>query len=391
MDKHIEDLRNLNLKLDNLKNRKAEIKKMIAEHRDSLTDNEILKNKTEALEIKNAIAETEKQIKEAEERANKIKGETRNMDILEQAKINNEEMETRAAAFASTNKMTISHSETRSTLVSSGKIATPTKVSGINDAFNTVSSIVDQVKVEDCHGMGSNKVAYVKTKATADITAEGANYNESDTEFDFVTISPATVTVIGYLSKQTQKQSPLTYMAKVRECALNALRAKAGNIIVSKILASNLVVNKTDIAAIDEFALRKIALSYGGNENVVGNAVLYLCKADLIKFGDVRGKNEKKATYEITPSTENPNIGIIKDGGLSVAYCINSSLAEGTMIYGQPKNCEMDLFSDYEIAVSDDFKFGQGLIAVRGDVELGADVVAAEGFIKAVITPAAAG
>ena len=55
------------------------------------------------------------------------------------------------------------------------------------------------------------------------------------------------------------------------------------------------------------------------------------------------------------------------------------------MVYGQPMNCELDLFSDYEIAVSEDFKFNQGLLAIRGDVQLGADVVAAEGFVKVVI------
>lgn len=386
----IEEIRNLNVELEGLKERRAALKKQIAEHRDNLTDNDIMKNKTEAIELKDSITKIENKIKEAQARAEKNKGETRNMDkILDQANLNTEEMETRASAFVSSSKMVVNHSETRSVLVSSGKVATPTGVSGINDAFNNVSSIVDQVKVEDCTGMGSNKVAYVKKHAAADATEEGADYNDSGIEFDFVTISPSTVTTISYLSKQVQKQSPLTYMNKVRECSLNALRAKAGNIIVSKILGSSLVVNKTDIAAIDEFALRKIALAYGGNENVVGNAVLYLNKEDLIAFGDVRGKNEKKATFEVIPNKENPNTGVIQDGGLSVAYCINSSLTKGTMIYGQPKNCELDLFSDYEIAVSDDFKFGQGLIAVRGDVELGADVVAADGFIKVVITPVA--
>ena len=55
------------------------------------------------------------------------------------------------------------------------------------------------------------------------------------------------------------------------------------------------------------------------------------------------------------------------------------------MGYGQQMNCELDLFSDYEIAVRVDFIFNQGLLAIRGDVQLGADVVAAEGFVKVVI------
>ena len=52
----VEEIRNFKLELDNLKARKAAIKQKIAEHRDSLTDNEILANKTDALEIKNASA-----------------------------------------------------------------------------------------------------------------------------------------------------------------------------------------------------------------------------------------------------------------------------------------------------------------------------------------------
>ena len=55
------------------------------------------------------------------------------------------------------------------------------------------------------------------------------------------------------------------------------------------------------------------------------------------------------------------------------------------MLYGQPQKCELDLFSPYEIEVSNDFKFNQGLLAIRGDVQLGADVVANEGFIKVTI------
>ena len=66
-------------------------------------------------------------------------------------------------------------------------------------------------------------------------------------------------------------------------------------------------------------------LSYGGDEFSGGQGVLFLNKTDLIALGDVRGTNEKKAVYEITPDA-NPNTGIIKDGGLAVKYCICSAL-----------------------------------------------------------------
>ena len=110
----------------------------------------------------------------------------------------------------------------------------------------------------------------------------------------------------------------------------------------------------------------------------------------------MRGTNEKKAVYEITPDSANPNTGIIKEGGLSVRYCLNKNLtacagtaqtakAQPTMFYGVPRCLKLDLFSDYEIAVSDDFAFDKLLSTIRGDVEMGADVVVPGGFVALTI------
>ena len=300
-------------------------------------------------------------------------------------------IEERAQKFAETGKMTVSNVEARALLVSSGKIATPTKVSGINELDNEVSSIVDMVEIEDCEGMGNDKVAYEFTAPTAGTTTEGQAYQTGDTVVDFVTISPETQTTISSVSKQVRKQSPLKYSEKVQKNAMNALRKKASATIISKIYASKLIKEITDITAIDEKTLRKIALNYGGDENVTGNAVLFLNKADLVAFGDVRGTSNKNAVYEITPNASNPNIGTIKDGGLTVQYCINSNCRAltgatagasktHTMIYGQPKKFKLDMFSDYEVAVSEDYQFDKGLLTVRGDAEIGGDVVFKDGF-----------
>mgnify|MGYP004733039877 CR=1 FL=1 len=70
--------------------------------------------------------------------------------------------EQRANAFKETRRETISAMETRATLMSSGNLAAPTGVSGINDSVGVkVSSIIDMVKVVNCEGMGSNKIAYL--------------------------------------------------------------------------------------------------------------------------------------------------------------------------------------------------------------------------------------
>lgn len=361
----------------------------------------------EATALKTKIEALKKELKDAEEQLANLDNpapaddekpsEARNLkQLIEKRGLNNMEenkdlIEERAKKFAETDKMTISNVETRAMLVSSGKIATPTKVSGINELNNEVSSIVDMVDIEDCEGMGNDKVAYEYTAPTAGKTAEGASYEQGDTVVEFVTITPETITTISSISKQVRKQSPLKYEEKVRKNALNALRKKASAIIVEKILASNL--NTTlNATAIDEKTLRNIALNYGGDENVIGNAVLYLSKADLVAFGDVRGTSDKKPVYEITPDASNPNVGTIKDGGLTVKYCINSNCASlknstqgttaiKTMFYGQPAKFKLDLFSDYEVAVSEDYQFDKGLLTIRGDAEIGGAVVFKDGFV----------
>lgn len=299
------------------------------------------------------------------------------------------EAEKRAAAFAASGRMNIKNNEARAVLISSGKIATPTEVGGIVEGHNAVSSIVDMVKITNAEGMGAYKVAYEDADAAAAATAEGVAYNESDPTFGLVTITPEKETVLSYVSEEVQKQTPLDYEAKVKDGALTALRKRAAAVITQKLLASD--INTTlSLPAIGADTLRKIALNYGGDENVVGGAVLFLNKADLIAFGDVRGSNEKKAVYEITPDASNPNTGIIKDGGLSVKYCINSNTeahatadaGDKTMFYGVPQQAfELALFGDYEVKVSEDYMFNKGLLAIRGSVMLGGAVVQKGGFL----------
>jgi len=200
------------------------------------------------------------------------------------------------------------------------------------------------------------------------------------------------VATLSYISKQAKKQTPLMYEAKVREQAMLSLRKKAASVVTKKLQESALnstvdgdVVSKK--GAINAGTLRKIALAYGGDEGVAGGAVLFLNKTDPIAFGDVRGANEKKPVYEITPDTANPNTGTIKDGGLTVRYCLNKNLtalngtaqttaAQKTMFYGVPTCIELDLFSAYEIAVSEDFRvFLFGVFIHFGDGGTGDDVM----------------
>lgn len=296
-----------------------------------------------------------------------------------------EERNENAKKFAETRRATYGAEETRAVLVSSGSIATPTEVDGINEnGFAGVSSIIDLVKVVNCEGMGKNRIAYTKTDAAAAAQTEGGAAGGTGTAFGFVDISPESIAILDSISKQTKKQSPLQYEAKVKEKAMLALRKEAARIVTAKVLASTLVTTQT-VSALDQNAIRDIVLNYGGDEGVEGAAYLFLNKEDLITLGKVRGTSDKKAVFEITPD-ENPNTGTIKDGGTIVKYCLNKNLTAGTLLYGQPKNIELDLFSNYEIAVSEDFYFDKLMDAIRGDVELGADVVAMGGMVKVTVS-----
>lgn len=345
----------------------------------------------EIAEVEQMLAEVDEPADETptEENKEEIKGDERKMNVLETMNTRNEntdnkEIEARAKAFAESGKMTIENAEARSVLVSSGTLATPTEVAGINDAVGAkVSSIVDLVKITDASGMGAYKVAYVNTDATAATQTEGGAYHAGEPTFGFVEIAPQTEAVLSYISKQARKQTPLNYQAKVNESALVALRKRAAKIVTDKLVASTLNT-KIALTALDEKTLRTVAFNYGGDESIVGAATLFINKTDLVALGDVRG-SDKKPVYEITPDASNPNTGVIRDGGLAVPYCIDSNLTAGTLAYGQAKCFELALFSNYEINVSEDFAFDKGLLAIRGDVELGGDVTVKGGFVVATV------
>lgn len=303
-----------------------------------------------------------------------------------------EERNKQAEEFKRTGHKTLKlTAEKRATLVSSGTIATPVEVEGIVPTFNRVSSIVDIVAKKNCVGMGSNKVAYEVAIGTANAQTEGQNITASDPTYAFVTIQPASYGILSAISNQVMKQSPLDYEGKIVDSAEKALRVKVAAVITNAIVGSSLLAKPAGLAisAIDENTLRKIAFNYGSDESIYGDAWLFLTKKDLIAFGDVRSDTTLQAVYEITPDASNPNTGVIKDGGLSVRYCLNpnlTALADASandvcLFYGQGECAELDLFSDYEVKVSEDYQFAANMLTIRGTVDLGAAIVKNNGFV----------
>ncbi len=269
--------------------------------------------------------------------------------------------------------------------------------------FAQVSSIVDMVKPLNLEGMKEYVVPYEKSTGTAEGTSENKEAGgNAEPEFGYAAIKPVTLTAYGEISRECLKLNNVDYYSRVLESAKTALRKSVAAHIVNGgsgetaeftgILQADALDANDDvsISAIDEKTLRTISMSYGGEEGIEGNAVLFLSKADLIAFGDVRGTNEKKAVYEITPDAGNPNVGTIKDGGLSVRYCINSkltSLEKQTsggycMIYGVPTCYELGIFSDYTVRVDESYAFKRRMLAIMGEVMVGGNVTVYRGFVR---------
>ena len=382
------------MRLEQIKARIAEIP--LEMEKEGITTEEYTKLKEEAAKLVEEKRQLEKEIEERNKNLSAVAGGAGvpigNVTIPVQPV--QDERTRRAESFAKTSKMQVDAIETRAVLLSGGTIATPTKVSGINDLPGGICSILDMVTVEDCTGMSADKVAYVSAESSASATTEGNASTTSEPTFAYLTISPADYSLVSYISKQIRRQSPLNYADKVQAAAFKALRKKAAEVVTTA-ATSSAIADELIMSQIGADTLRKIVLNYGPADEVDAGGVLFLNKIDLIAFGDVRGTNEKKAIYEIIPSESNPNIGIIKDGNLAVTYCINpycynltggtnasTTETKPTFFYGVPSTIKLDLFGNYEISVSEDYKFAEGLLAVRGEEMIGAALCVKGGVIK---------
>ena len=316
------------------------------------------------------------------------------------------EFQRRCQEFQRTGRMVYQNARSLSTrasvLTSTNGVIGPTGVSGINDsADSAVSDFLDLITITDCTGMSTYKVAYMVDDSEANDGTEGRVPTESEPTFGYVELKPGIVDLISYISREIRKQSPLQYEENVKASASRALRrklsAKAVNAVMeSELNTSHTVTGASGAALFNPSLLSEIILAYGGDEGVDGAAVLVLPKADLKAFAAVRGKNEYLPVYSITPDAANPSMGVIKDNnGLSCRYCLNKNvpaLSTATltsagvkgMFYGNPKCAEMAMWGGVEVNVNEGYKFGEGLLTIRGETTADADVTVHHGFVQVV-------
>lgn len=304
-----------------------------------------------------------------------------------------------AEEFRKSGVMKIEKPQLRAVTIASGQIAIPTEVHGIeNPADVPYSTILDFVRVEDMTGAGYNKAALVKAWAEAGQKAEGAQIGESNPTFGTVTINPINgFKVLSSISNEVLKTSPLNYYGKVEESAMIALRSKIAAAIIAKVVGAEddaeTAINATyTLDDITETTLRNIAFQFGGDEGIYGAATLVLNKKDLIALGDLVSATTKEYVYEIEPNAANPNIGVIRKGGLSARYILSNALpafsddtteaGETCMLYGDLKSIEVDLFGAYDLKVSEDALFSTDMLAIRGTAQIGIGVTRLHGLIE---------
>ena len=336
LDKEIESLRSEDL--DNLKTRASEIKKRYSE----------LKVEREE-EIKNMFDEDKK-------------------DVAENGS------EKRALDFKNTGRLnrSISSLLKKRSILSTGKIAKPSDVDGIDDNFQGAYGILNEFRVMDAGQVSEIKLAYMKTRPSLAAETEGTAPTENSPTFDYVTLTPKTRNGVVYISKAIDRYTPLDYERAVLEEVIPAMLTDAEETAIagfgtckdsSSALMVQAIAIQNSTGAIDQDTLRTILINFKRGENVRGTPTLFLTQAQLVEFGKVRGTNEKRPLYTITFDPNNSRRGTLSEGGSMVNFVICTGITK--MVLGQLDGYTLALWGDYRVEVDGSYKFAEGLNTIR--------------------------
>ena len=289
--------------------------------------------------------------------------------------------------------------EVRAVTVGDGtSIAVPQQTSStINQTFGVVSSLIDGVDHLTLVGGESFRQPYVDSIISGGYTAEGEASKDADTKYAYADISKTKVTAYSEVSEELLKLPNAPYADNVFQNVRTSMRmvvskeilvgAGGTNQMVGIFTAKATAIDATtdlEITTIDDTTLDEIVFRYGGGEEVEGAAVLILNKLDLLAFAKVRTSTKQKF-YDIK---SNGNSGTIN----GIPFIINSAChavtgkdtkaADYCMAYGNLMNYKVVEFSPVEVKRSEDYKFKEGMIANRGVVMAGGNVVHKNGFLR---------
>lgn len=302
--------------------------------------------------------------------------------------------------------------------LATGTLAEPAGAgSHIRDPLgNGVSSIVDQVYVQDLTGMGSFMEPYVITELEAGAgkvaaLAGTARTTTADPTFGVAEIKPYELNVTTFVDRNISRLSPASYYDKIFGMAMRSMRRKLAGMIVngdgesSHVMhgietatnkAGSSIYASAEVAGVDVDLLDTLYFAYGSSTEMGPRARLLLTKQDLKALGALRGTNEKRRLLEITPDAANPNTGTIRDGGLVLSYTIcpdltslagaaQGSAAVQTMLYGDPMNYELGLFGPCTVRVDESVKAVERMVAILGDAMVGGNLIVDKGFVVATV------
>lgn len=342
-----------------------------------------IRSKLEDKELKLSAEELnsyQKRAKEISEEHEKLLAEYRNeikdvFDKTEKERITDKPMdEKRALDFKNTGKLnrSISSLLNKRSILSTGKIAKPSDVDGIDDNFQGAYGILNEFRVMDAGQVSEIKLAYMKTRPSLAAETEGTAPTENSPTFDYVTLTPKTRNGVVYISKAIDRYTPLDYERAVLEEVIPAMLTDAEETAIAGFGACKdsssasmvqAIAIQNSTGAIDQDTLRTILINFKRGENVRGTPTLFLTQAQLVEFGKVRGTNEKRPLYAITFDPNNSRRGTLSEGGSMVNFVICTGITK--MVLGQLDGYTLALWGDYRVEVDGSYKFAEGLNTVR--------------------------
>ncbi|MDP7988265.1 phage major capsid protein [Bacillus cereus] len=377
--------------LQEILTRKSEIRSMLQS--DKEVDLTALETELRDLEETQKQVETRQRLlKEAEEINNNQMPEMRTVETF------NNEPQKQDVELETSEKRGQALMENRAVTVGSGNVVLPKhSATDIRPTFNEVSTLIDRVSSKTLKGGESYQQPYIKSYGEGDYTTEGNDYNTSETTFGYADITKAKVTAYSEDTEELQKLPAADYDAEVMKGITVATRKKLTREILIGTGATNRLAgifsaaataidSATDleISAIDASTLDEIIYSYGGDEDVEDAAVLILNKLDLKAFAKLRTSDGKKVYNVVSQGNSGTIDGVpfIINSACKAVSDAKTTAGQYNMAYGPLSNYQLTIFSDMDVQRSTDFKFKQGMIAHRGSVFAGGNVISKNGFLR---------
>ncbi|HFK1711837.1 TPA: phage major capsid protein [Bacillus mycoides] len=377
--------------LQEILTRKSEIRSMLQS--DKEVDLAALETELRDLEETQKQIETRQRLlKEAEEINNNQMPEMRTVETF------NNEPQKQDVELETSEKRGQALMENRAVTVGSGNVVLPKhSATDIRPTFNEVSTLIDRVSSKTLKGGESYQQPYIKSYGEGDYTTEGNDYNTSETTFGYADITKAKVTAYSEDTEELQKLPAADYDAEVMKGITVATRKKLTREILIGTGATNRLAGifsaaataidaekDLEISVIDASTLDEIIYSYGGDEDVEDAAVLILNKLDLKAFAKLRTSDGKKVYNVVSQGNSGTIDGVpfIINSACKAVSDAKTTAGQYSMAYGPLSNYQLTIFSDMDVQRSTDFKFKQGMIAHRGSVFAGGNVISKNGFLR---------